>query len=839
MKNFFVSFALFAALIFVVSCGDVTVNTPDTSDSGETVTDDDTGNTGSTDSEPTGDTTPDDDTDTGVVGTTEAEKCADRGGTWGDGKCTRTFDCSDKPEHAVWNGESSITQTLDFADWSWSPELPYSEYSEEAGTCHFKCEENYLWGLGNEYYEHCVSYEEICEMNDGATWNASQNKCTRTVNCNASLKPEHTVWNGESSITQTFNFADWSWSPNEGVLSLAYSEEEGLCHYKCEEGYLWVDGNSKCESYAEVCEINEGAIWNASQNKCTRTVNCSEKPANTVWNGESSYTQTFNFADWSWSPNEGMLSLAYSEEEGFCHFKCNGGYFWNNTACVNGCTGDPCNSDPNSTGVCTSTGMTTFECGCDPEYVWNGSSCALTSCEIDDSFAASDYENHFIFKGAGSVNSSYNISSDATVSAIELDLSGDAYNFNNYNSAGLINIDDNLYLDVVKSLSTHSYLELSSKISGDVLNNAEILPNGKVNLNAPLTELYLSEYLYLGEESVVKNCYVAQNQYTDNDFNTKSGRAQLCLGDNRNFEIGESIKIGVDVELNSDEEYIAAVLNHLDKELCTFYCMAENAEVKDAETGRCGCKDGYVWENGGSSCVEYVDSCSSNPCRGIDHWNGACTPNGEDFECGCEDGYDWNGTTCVLHVPTEEENYCIAAGGTWNGTHCTLDGFPVCSATSDTPCIDPETRLIWSTAITGVTAANVVSECQEQNYGGYTDWQTATISQLRSIVTNCPNLELGGACGVTDDCSASSCLGENNDCYSECASDSKLGDSSRTLISSTRYPSNYTLYWTLSFSRKAWDGNQISFSSTDSSSVYTLRCTRCPDGYGWNGSSCE
>ena len=40
MKNFFVSFALFAALIFVVSCGGGSKNndSSDTTDSGETVT---------------------------------------------------------------------------------------------------------------------------------------------------------------------------------------------------------------------------------------------------------------------------------------------------------------------------------------------------------------------------------------------------------------------------------------------------------------------------------------------------------------------------------------------------------------------------------------------------------------------------------------------------------------------------------------------------------------------------------------------------------------------------------------------------------------------------------
>ena len=66
MKNFFVFWSLFAVLIFVASCGDVTVNAPGNGDSGNSTSDKtDTGDSGQTDTGPSGgDTEVPDDTNT-------------------------------------------------------------------------------------------------------------------------------------------------------------------------------------------------------------------------------------------------------------------------------------------------------------------------------------------------------------------------------------------------------------------------------------------------------------------------------------------------------------------------------------------------------------------------------------------------------------------------------------------------------------------------------------------------------------------------------------------------------------------------------------------------------
>lgn len=61
MKNFFISLMSFAALIFIISCGDSKSN--DNTDTSETVTDEDTVDADQTDIEPTGDTESTDDTE--------------------------------------------------------------------------------------------------------------------------------------------------------------------------------------------------------------------------------------------------------------------------------------------------------------------------------------------------------------------------------------------------------------------------------------------------------------------------------------------------------------------------------------------------------------------------------------------------------------------------------------------------------------------------------------------------------------------------------------------------------------------------------------------------------
>ena len=79
-------------------------------------------------------------------------------------------------------------------------------------------------------------------------------------------------------------------------------------------------------------------------------------------------------------------------------------------------------------------------------------------------------------------------------------------------------------------------------------------------------------------------------------------------------------------------------------------------------------------------------------------------------------------------------------------------------------------NMIWSDAF---------EYCNNLDEGGHSDWRLPTISELRTLIQNCPATEAGGECGVTDNClSWKEC--ENNVCRG-CGNDyngkySKLGD---------------------------------------------------------------
>lgn len=98
--------------------------------------------------------------------------------------------------------------------------------------------------------------------------------------------------------------------------------------------------------------------------------------------------------------------------------------------------------------------------------------------------------------------------------------------------------------------------------------------------------------------------------------------------------------------------------------------------------------------------------------------------------------------------------------------------------TGDTEKTDSETgdtgtaELAWSNkAPTGMTWMNAMDYCNTLVENGKSDWRMATISELRSLVQNCPATETGGSCTLTDDCLL-------YDCYnSTCKSCEEVDDS--------------------------------------------------------------
>ena len=1006
--------------------------------------------------EPTEPTNPTEPTEPTNPTETEEEKCVAAGGTYNaDGKCTRTVECPvsyEKGDNTEWNGNNGF-YTQEYVNGVWVPETVQTVYSEEAGVCHFKCTENY-YRSGNVCWNGCdgdpcnyidnsdhtcnpTGFDTFeCGCVDGYIWNGGTKECVLTPctiddSFTASDYEEHFLFKGAGSITEN-NVVDNTFSSIDTIeldlLNDAYDlNTYNFAFAQSYDGTLTLAVlkalSSDYSSYLLFgTQISADALNNAEilpNGKVNLDIKLSQfYISDTLYENEERVQRSCllavnQYTDNSFSKTSGRAQLCLGDNRNFAggeaiqigidtQLNSDEDYI----AAVQNHSGDAVCSFYCTDGNAEVKDPETGRCGCKDGYAWDNSSQSCvenSSCAIDDSFATSDYENHFVFKGAGSVNSTSNLSSGAMVSAIELDLTGDAYNFDNYYFAGLANEDSNLDVVVIKPLSDDysSYLTLVSQISGDDLNNAEILSDGKVNLNAPLTQLSVAENLYSGEESVQRACIVGVNQYTDNSFSSGTGRAQLCLGDNRNFAINESIKIGVDVELNSDEEYIAAVQNHLGKELCVFYCLNANAEVKDAETGRCGCIDGYTWDNSSQSCVENSsceidDSFESsdyeehflfkgvgsilsegsmvqnafssidaieldllNDAYDLDTYNFAWAqkeggnldlfvlkllsndgssylvfvsqipadalnsaeilPNGkvnldaqfsqvsitetlysgeekvqracavavnqytdnsfstrtgrtqlclgdnrnfaggedikigmdvelnsdEDYitsvknlsgydvcsfscydvnaevkdaetgRCGCIDGYTWNGSSCV-NVAEEE---CMAVGGTWDGTQCTIDGLSVCSETSTTPCIDPESSLIWSkisddgmeleyTDGSGNVIYPASDYCEGLEEGGFTDWRLPDINELRTLIRNCPATQFPlvgeDSCKVTGPDHLSYNDWSNDSCV--CAYDandpgkySKFGDSVWLWSSSVRSDDS-SHAWYISFS---------------------------------------
>ena len=216
MKKFAICLALFATLLFVVSCGGGSKNDDktDTGDSGETVTDEDvdTGDTDSADTEPGDvDAEPSDNPDTEVSDTTPEpnDDDADIIPEPNDDDTDTILEPSDDDADII--PEPSDDDTDIIPEPSDDDDADILETDEDVQP----------------------TAEETCSAVSG-TWNDEENKCTKTVNCEE--KPANTVWNGETSYTQEYSDGNWS-----AEISTQYSETEGICRFKCASDYYWND----------------------------------------------------------------------------------------------------------------------------------------------------------------------------------------------------------------------------------------------------------------------------------------------------------------------------------------------------------------------------------------------------------------------------------------------------------------------------------------------------------------------------------------------------------------------------------------------------------------------
>lgn len=114
-----------------------------------------------------------------------------------------------------------------------------------------------------------------------------------------------------------------------------------------------------------------------------------------------------------------------------------------------------------------------------------------------------------------------------------------------------------------------------------------------------------------------------------------------------------------------------------------------------------------------------------------------------------------------------------------------------CTSTSGTQCRDSSSGKIWSapSSITK-TWSDAKKYCNNLSQEGFDDWHLPSVDELRTFITNCPNLETGGSCGVTNSCSSSSCKTDCTSC-SQTEDHSKLGITGNFWTSSS-YSFSYT-----------------------------------------------
>ncbi len=200
-------------------------------------------------------------------------------------------------------------------------------------------------------------------------------------------------------------------------------------------------------------------------------------------------------------------------------------------------------------------------------------------------------------------------------------------------------------------------------------------------------------------------------------------------------------------------------------------------EAKNKNDYSCVCNENYVFSKG-QGCIS---PCDGNPCAGRENSTGIClTISESSYSCSCQDGFGWSG----------------ASEG------CT--SIPECSSSNTELCKDSSSGIMWSSlsedgAMPGypefdpslVTFTQAGNYCKNLKQGGFTDWRLPTIDELRTLVVNCPKVESGGACKVSEstNCLSLSCYSEEN-CVCQ-------GENDYAVFSKFGYE-QYGLYWSSS-----------------------------------------
>ncbi|MBO4441511.1 DUF1566 domain-containing protein [bacterium] len=267
--------------------------------------------------------------------------------------------------------------------------------------------------------------------------------------------------------------------------------------------------------------------------------------------------------------------------------------------------------------------------------------------------------------------------------------------------------------------------------------------------------------------------------------------------------------------------------------------LGQNDEPKET-----GTLDGECYENRtcneGLTCDEVSNTCMKEP-EPTDTGEPECgnkllepgeVCDSDATECtSIDSGYVSGFAFCKPDCSGWDESYC------WNPADpepTDPDDTDPASEAESLPGRDPSTGCIWSKRYDSMkwrTAVHLCNSLNSSNYGGYSSgWHLPTISELRTLIKNCPGTETGGSCEVSDSCLSDSCW--SNDCYCSCKENnggyySKLGDNDYVNLwsSSTSISDGPDYVWLVAFE----DGFMYSDYKNNDNDVRCVRGCRKAD----------
>ena len=286
-----------------------------------------------------------------------------------------------------------------------------------------------------------------------------------------------------------------------------------------------------------------------------------------------------------------------------------------------------------------------------------------------------------------------------------------------------------------------------------------------------------------GCDSSTGRCYSDSGDSSDSGNNNDHGDSSDSGNGNDNTDSGDS-----SADLKCTDEGSFRCYNDKIRQKCvsgTWTNFEECEYVCNSTTKQCedekGCKSGEY------KCIGKNSHYCSN-----DFWelNEKCTYDC-DYNTGkCKDSECTTGEYLCGESTDSEHQYAsyYCEGGYWTYNKTCLGECNKSTGLCEVTCVQAAGKT-WTEARSSETWQEAKNYCSNLTACGHSDWRLPTISELRSLIQNCPKTQTGGECGVTDSCLSDSCY--TFTACSGCDHDSsvkysKLGDNKWLWSSSPR-----------------------------------------------------